>query len=152
MNYYQGHEFTKEEKEKALLLKNKLIKFEAKVRGKCHIKDLLMDPYHPEWHIEYFDDLGLEYNVDYKDTAKGDSVIESKSIKEEPVPEVEEKELESTLELEITKEQMRPKTAKEIKKVTKITDSDIEEPEEETNEPDEKNLYDLIDMMYESKE
>ena len=101
---------------------------------------------------EYFDDLGLEYNVDYKDTAKGDSVIESKSIKEEPVHGVEEKKLESTLELEITKEQMRPKTAKEIKKVTKITDSNIEEPEEETNEPDEKNLYDLIDMMYESKE
>ena len=58
MNYYQNHEFTKEEKEKALSLRNRLIKFEAKVRGKCNIKELLMDPYHPEWQIEYFEDIG----------------------------------------------------------------------------------------------
>ena len=58
MNYYQNYEFTKEEKEKALSLRNRLIKFEAKVRGKCNIKELLMDPYHPEWQIEYFEDIG----------------------------------------------------------------------------------------------
>ena len=108
---------------------------------------------------EYFDDLGLEYNVDYKDTAKGKANIQEVKNEEETITELEDEifqepkeKIETTRELEITKEQMRPKTAKEIKKVTKITDSDIEEPEEETNEPDEKNLYDLIDMMYESKE
>ena len=58
MNYYQNHKFTEEEKEKALSLRNRLIKFEVKVRGNCHIKDLLLDPGHPEWQIEYFEDIG----------------------------------------------------------------------------------------------
>lgn len=100
---------------------------------------------------EYFDDLGLEYNVDYRDHAKESSTIDNKKHT------VEEKKgnvLESTAELEITKEQMRPKTAKEIKKVTKIKDLDIDDINEsdDMSEPDEKNLYDLIDMMYDSKE
>ena len=95
---------------------------------------------------EYFDDLGLEYNVDYKDEAKEQSMLRNKNnVKEETIDL-----LESTKELEITKEQMKPKTAKEIKRVKKITDADLENDVDD--EPDEKNLYDLIDMMYESKE
>ena len=107
---------------------------------------------------EYFDDLGLEYNVDYKDTAKERKTEEDQKPEEKPIEKELEKKLESTAELEITKEQMRPKTAKEIKKVTKIKDLDIsddvstKEKLDDTEEPDEKNLYDLIDMMYESKE
>lgn len=108
---------------------------------------------------EYFDDLGLEYNVDYKDSAKERSVSRSqksvdlvKENKEPIVDNLEEKILESTAELEITKEQLQPKTAREIKKVTKIKDLEIPEEPDEIEEPDEKNLYDLIDMMYESKE
>ena len=61
-----------------------------------------------------------------------------------------QKELESTKELEITKEQLKPKTAKEIKKVKKIADSDLG-MKNDGEEPEEKNLYDLIDMMYETK-
>ena len=102
---------------------------------------------------EYFDDLGLEYNVDYKDDAKEKSMTTKKrSNKTEELDNLieDQLELESTGELEITKEQMKPRTAKEIKKVKKITDVDLENDAEE--EPDEKNLYDLIDMMYESKE
>lgn len=103
---------------------------------------------------EYFDDLGLEYNVDYKDEAKEKSMIAPKkrADKTEDLSNLIEDELEreNTGELEITKEQMKPRTAKEIKKVKKITDVDLENEVEE--EPDEKNLYDLIDMMYESKE
>lgn len=100
---------------------------------------------------EYFDDLGLEYNVDYRDHAKESSTIDNKK---HTVEEKKENVLESTAELEITKEQMRPKTAKEIKKVTKIKDLDIDDINEsdDMSEPDEKNLYDLIDMMYDSKE
>ena len=64
--------------------------------------------------------------------------------------EAPEKELQSTQELEITKEQLRPKTASEIKKVKNIKDLDV--IEDDTEEPDEKNLYDLIDMMYETRE
>ncbi|MBQ6547034.1 MAG: hypothetical protein IJL74_03445 [Bacilli bacterium] len=111
---------------------------------------------------EYFDDLGLEYNVDYKDSAKENSapIIKGKKkvedVKEDTLDEInidlentKEHKLGSTKDLEITKEQLKPKTAKEIKKVKNIKDLDVEE---ETEEPDEKNLYDLIDMMYESKE
>ena len=124
---------------------------------------------------EYFDDLGLEYNVDYKDVAK-EKRSSSRSEKNNDLPEqleqeetleetmmldpVEEPVSQDTAELEITKEQLKPKTAKEIKKVKKIKDLDISgEPENKeevveptSEEPDEKNLYDLIDMMYESKE
>ena len=136
---------------------------------------------------EYFEDLGLEYNVDYKDEAKEkkakeDVSIESKEsieqtgefdfeeIIEGPVKVTrskknkelseqledeikKEKELESTRELEITREQLKPKTAKEIKKVKKIEDANLgmNSEKEEIEEVDEKNLYDLIDMMYDSK-
>ena len=108
---------------------------------------------------EYFDDLGLEYNVDYKDSAKEKEKAVNKSTRstnnKELSKQVEEeiktqKELESTKELEITKEQLKPKTAKEIKKVKKIADSDLG-MKNDGEEPEEKNLYDLIDMMYETK-
>ena len=133
---------------------------------------------------EYFEDLGLEYNVDYKDSAKEKQTIrdkkEEKIVEDEKIelPEVEEEiieeektqdiglpeleeipnleetqVLEPIEDLEITKEQLKPKSAEEIKKVKKITDAQLE-PESviDEDEPDEKNLYDLIDMMYESKE
>lgn len=117
---------------------------------------------------EYFDDLGLEYNVDYKDTAKEaelrKQIIDNskEDVDNDLTQEIEEinindfnfgddESLESTQELEITKEQIKPKTAKEIKKVKKIKDIDLDD-EDENEEPEEKNLYDLIDMMYESKE
>ena len=104
---------------------------------------------------EYFDDLGLEYNVDYKDSAKEKKTTRS-TKNEELSKEIDnqikvQKELEATKELEITKEQIKPKTAKDIKKTTKITETDLE-PKTNQEEPDEKNLYDLIDMMYENKE
>lgn len=109
---------------------------------------------------EYFDDLGLEYNIDYKDEAKENVVKQTKTTRStknkkltEKVEEQieEQKKLEKTGELEITKEQLKPKTAKEIKKVKKIDDSELSSPKKE-EEPEEKNLYDLIDMMYENKE
>ena len=107
---------------------------------------------------EYFDDLGLEYNVDYRDSAKEKREIQkaTRSVKNEMLSkEVDDqikiqKGLEKTRELEITKEQIKPKTAKEIKKVKKIIDTDLGMDSKE-DEPDEKNLYDLIDMMYENK-
>ena len=115
---------------------------------------------------EYFEDLGLEYNVDYKDDAKEKEVKkEVKPAKEKTTRSTKnkelsdkvenqikiQKELESTKELEITKEQIKPKSAKEIKKVKKIADADLGMKEEPKEEADEKNLYDLIDMMYDSK-
>ena len=109
---------------------------------------------------EYFDDLGLEYNVDYKDSAKEKSISATKTTRstknEELSKEVDsqikaQKEVEKKKNLEITKEQIKPKTAKEIKKIKKIADTDLDNSAKE-EEPEEKNLYDLIDMMYENKE
>lgn len=120
---------------------------------------------------EYFEDLGLEYNIDYKDDAKEKELkknstktrtAKNKDLADDTLDNLEgltpqkdkikEKVLESTKELEITKEQLKPKTAKEIKKVTKIEDADLGMNSSSDNEEAvEKNLYDLIDMMYDSK-
>lgn len=101
---------------------------------------------------EYFDDLGLEYNVDYTD--KKPSGRPSRSVKNEELSnkvnkEIEDEELdvEPLEQLEITKEQIKPRTAEEIKKIKKIDNADLDDNED----ADEKNLYDLIDMMYDSE-
>ena len=96
---------------------------------------------------EYFNDLGLEYNIDYKDSEKEKMTRISKN-----------KELTDIVDEEIKEEE---KITAEIKKKTprktKIVEAPIEEddeikPEVEDDEIEEKNLYDLIDMMYDSKE
>lgn len=103
---------------------------------------------------EYFDDLGLEYNVDYIDKKPANKTprsIKNEELSKQVNGEIEklEEEPEALEELEITKEQMKPRTAEEIKKIKKIENADLEEKENE--DPDEKNLYDLIDMMYDSE-
>lgn len=100
---------------------------------------------------EYFDDLGLEYNVDYTD--KKTMTKPTRSNKNEELSKVienkQEEEPEILDDLEITKEQIKPRTAEEIKKIKKIENSDL--PDKEEEDPEEKNLYDLIDMMYDSE-
>ena len=59
INYYQNHSYTKEEKEKEESLRNKIIDFETKVRGKETIKELLNNPDHPEWRIKYLEEKGF---------------------------------------------------------------------------------------------
>ena len=73
---------------------------------------------------EYFKDLGLEYNVDYK--VEKDDV---KPIIEEPVKEVKKEEVKEP-------EEIKEEKVKNIEK---------------SNE-DDKNLFDLIDAMYDEKE
>ena len=74
---------------------------------------------------EYFQDLGLEYNIDYKDASK-ERATGRRSQKNEVVEEV-----------------IKEETPKEEKKtVTKKT------PEIDDND----NLFDLIDSMYEENE
>ena len=70
---------------------------------------------------EYFEDLGLEYNVDYTDVEKEQEKTRAAKNKK--------------LQKEIDDEQ-------EVKVVTK---------EEKEEKPEEKSLYDLIDMMYDEK-
>ena len=88
---------------------------------------------------EYFEDLGLEYEVDYKDIAKSQNMTRSKKNKE----------LTETIEEEIKEDS---KIEEEIKSLKEIEKDVVPNIENDYVEPEEKNLYDLIDMMYESKE
>lgn len=74
---------------------------------------------------EYFNDLGLEYNVDYKDKEKEKM---TRSTKNKQLVEIVEEEIK---EEEKIKEELKQKEEQDV---------------------EEKNLYDLIDMMYDSKE
>lgn len=76
---------------------------------------------------EYFNDLGLEYNVDYEDKEKKRATTRTSKNKE--------------LAQEVDEE------IKENKKIKKELEN-----KEELNQSEEKNLYDLIDMMYDNKE
>ena len=110
--------------------------------------------------VEYFEDLGLEYNVDYVDDSKKQVVNE---VVEEPV--IEEVEPKKKIEVHREKEET-PKKKKEDKKEEKkeerVQDVEIvperednkdEELIEDKNEElekakDDDNLFDLIDSMY----
>lgn len=89
---------------------------------------------------EYYDDLGLEYNVDYKDGAVEASKepVVSKNVSEE----VSEKKNEEVPE------------AKEV--IDNITSKEDESPNdihiEKNDTEDDDNLFDLIDSMYQEKE
>ena len=74
---------------------------------------------------EYFEDLGLEYNVDYLDVSTDKKTTKQEEPKEEIKEEVEE--------TPVVKEE---KTVEEIKK------------ESNKEEDDDDNLFDLIDSMY----
>ena len=97
-------------------------------RSKPEVKELTMGDAE-----EYFEDLGLEYNVDYVDV----STDRSKIKKEEPKEEIVEEnpiDLEEVIEEEPIEE-------------TPVEDVKIEQEKE--TEPDDDNLFDLIDSMYE---
>lgn len=95
---------------------------------------------------EYFNDLGLEYEVDYKDEAKAKL---TRSTKNKELTEIVEEEIKG--EEEIQNELSKSKSTKSKEK-SKITKLDEAKTMTDTNDVEEKNLYDLIDMMYDSKE
>ena len=77
--------------------------------------------------VEYFEDLGLEYDVDYKDLAK-EKMTRTKKNKE--LTEEIDEEIKEDKKIEVEMKQVVP----------------------ETEEVEEKNLYDLIDLMYDNKD
>ena len=101
--------------------------------------------------MEYFQDLGLEYNVDYVDASKE---------KKQP------KDIEDTLELDIEKQlssddtkEEEPKEKKAEEKVEEVEKKEekheekkenvkIEDESKEDAKQDDDNLFDLIDSMY----
>lgn len=93
---------------------------------------------------EYFNDLGLEYEVDYKDAAKANITRETKN---KELSEIVEEEIKGDKAIQ---EELEKKTT--TKKSSKLSKMDEAKSISDVSEPEEKNLYDLIDMMYDSKE
>ena len=89
--------------------------------------------------VEYFEDLGLEYNVDYVDEAK--NIKKTEEVLEEPKEEVKEEKLEKKVEPEKEEEKVEEKVEDIIEEVKE----DVEEAEDKK---DDDNLFDLIDSMY----
>ncbi len=103
---------------------------------------------------EYFNDLGLEYNVDYKDSKVEEA--KGKHVKDDDNS-VKDFDLDDTLEIE------NDYNKDEEKEVVQEEEEQVEEPNVEVEEEKdlentktdtklEDNLFDLIDAMYEDKE
>ena len=90
--------------------------------------------------VEYYQDLGLEYNVDYIDTSKE---------KATPKPEVEEVKEDNVVadEIENPTVEKEPVVEEEVEEVSK----DVDEKKDNA-EDDNDNLFDLIDSMYQEKD
>ncbi len=90
--------------------------------------------------VEYFEDLGLEYNVDYVDDSK-------KQVEEEPaIEEVKPKERKTrkTVEKQVEEEPEEKVVPERKKKEVE----DVEENKDDDEKLDDDNLFDLIDSMY----
>ena len=106
-------------------------------RAKPEVKELTMGD-----AVEYYQDLGLEYNVDYIDTSKE---------KATPKPEVEEEENVVAEEIENPTAEMEPVVEEEHEEVKEEVEEKKEEKKESAEE-DNDNLFDLIDSMYQDKD
>lgn len=97
---------------------------------------------------EYFDDLGLEYEVDYKDIAKSNM---TRSEKNKELADIVDEEIKGDKKIE---EELKEKEKDKDKDKTKEKEKNKEGDKDNSKKEDaeEKSLYDLIDMMYESKE
>lgn len=104
-------------------------------RAKPEVKELTMGDAE-----EYFQDLGLEYNVDYVDVSKE----KTKAIKKEKNT-VKSEKTESVGKHGIIEKK------EEEKKTTKVVEVANEEKNSNNADDDNDNLFDLIDSMYEEK-
>ncbi len=103
--------------------------------------------------LEYFQDLGLEYNVDYVDA-------NNKASQSKPNPKIDELKIEEKKKVE----EKRPSISDVLKKESGVTNNEekktveVEKPiivkdktDGEEEKKDDDNLFDLIDSMYEEK-
>lgn len=104
-------------------------------RSKPEVKELTMGDAE-----EYFQDLGLEYNVDYVD-------VSTDTPKKEKPKKVEEKPVE-----EEKKEEVPVKEEVIIEEKVKVTPVEEKENKDTNVEDDNDNLFDLIDSMYQEDE
>lgn len=116
-------------------------------KGKPEVKELTMGD-----ALEYFQDLGLEYNVDYVDASKGRTT--PRRVKDN-YDEFDDKkdEVDNSPSKEVMEEE-RPKEVKEAAKTTSVVEIKDESKNSDTNVSldDDDNLFDLIDSMYQESE
>ena len=112
-------------------------------RAKPEVKEITMGD-----AVEYFQDLGLEYNVDYVDT----STDRNNTRKEDPVSKKEEVKKESSKEkeeeLELTKDLENTMELGPVEKVTETREEVRKRKEDPVGDDTDDNLFDLIDSMY----
>lgn len=141
----------REEKKTEVLEETPTTKFEEETEEDENLLIDLNDEKKPEVKeitvgdaVEYFQDLGLEYNVDYVDASM-----------EKQAPKKQEESIEEDIKEEIEKEE--PKTEPDVEEnkeeIAEKTDNkkDYEVKEESKATPtldDDDNLFDLIDSMY----
>ena len=91
--------------------------------------------------MEYFQDLGLEYNVDYVDASKEKKPQKKQVEEEKKVEKVEEKK-------EEVKPQVKEKKQEPLKEEKTTVKVEDESKKNEKQDVDDDNLFDLIDSMY----
>ena len=97
--------------------------------------------------LEYFQDLGLEYNVDYVDASK--ERITQRRVKEENL----EEELKNTMEIDtLNEEKIEEFLSDEAEKIKTIEIKDESNGKSEITLDDDDNLFDLIDSMYQDND
>ncbi len=94
---------------------------------------------------EYFEDLGLEYNVDYTDTSR--EKASGRRTKEDYDKEEEVTDTEDNYDIEEEEYDVENQEEVEEKSEVKISDSN----DNEEKEDDDDNLFDLIDSMYDKE-
>lgn len=130
-------------------------------KGKPEVKELTMGD-----ALEYFQDLGLEYNVDYVDASKKNSQprrvnrIEEEKDSKPSIGEVLKREVKPKAVAEETEQHAEEDTFKlntkamdeenENKKTTPIIKDESNASSKDMQDDDD-NLFDLIDSMYEEK-
>ena len=130
-------------------------------KGKPEVKELTMGD-----ALEYFQDLGLEYNVDYVDASKKNSQprrvnrIEEEKDSKPSIGEVLKREVKPKAVAEETEQHVDEDTFKlntkamdeenENKKTTPIIKDESNASSKDMQDDDD-NLFDLIDSMYEEK-
>ncbi len=131
-------------------------------KGKPEVKELTMGD-----ALEYFQDLGLEYNVDYVDASKKNSQprrfnrTEEEKDSKPSIGEVLKREVKPKEVAEETEQHADEDTFKlntkamdeenENKKTTPIIKDESNASSKDMQDDDDDNLFDLIDSMYEEK-
>lgn len=123
---YGEKQFVDEPKEESSLLYEMQDKEETPAIGKLTLGDA----------EEYFEDLGLEYNVDYTDLEKEQKTTRTKKNKELS---------------EVVDEEIKGQDLLDKELITVPKNKSVSDEEDEYDQPEEKSLYDLIDMMYDNK-